>query len=145
VKRATPGVLMRTKPRVGSSSYLQGSAPDIEFRDRAKEYKTGHRSCVPVKCFTNVLVTDEWNPLDPPDGHQLKYYAQGVGTIRVEPGQGSRDQETLVLVKNVKLSPKELAEVRAEALKLDKRAYDVSEDVYGKTPPAKYTPNAQNQ
>ena len=145
VRRATPGVLMRAEPRAGSSSYLQGSAPDIEFRDRAREHKTGQRTCVPVDCFNNVLVTDEWNPLDPPDGHQVKFYAPGVGTIRVEPGQGSPEQESLVLVENKKLSPKELAEVRAEALKLDKRAYEVSEDVYGKTPPAKYTPNAQNQ
>jgi hypothetical protein len=48
-----------------------------------------------------------------------------------------------VLVENVKLDPKALADVRKQALELDNRAYDVSEDVYGKTPRAKYTPPAQ--
>src|SRR5438128_1789095 len=66
--RARAGILMRAEPRVGSSSYLQGWAPEIEFRDRAREYKSGQRSCVPVDCFNDVLVTDECNPLDPPDG-----------------------------------------------------------------------------
>jgi hypothetical protein len=140
--RARAGILMRAEPRVGSSSYLQGWAPEIEFRDRAREYKSGQRSCVPVDCFNDVLVTDEWNPLDPPDGHQLKYYARGVGTIRVEPGAGSKEQETLVLVEKVRLDAKALAAARDEALKLDTRAYDVSKDLYRHTPPAVPAPRA---
>src|SRR6185503_8921516 len=35
VHRAKAGVLMRAKPQVGAPSYLQGWAPEIEFRDRA--------------------------------------------------------------------------------------------------------------
>ena len=140
VDRAKAGVLMRAKPQVGAPSYLQGWAPTIEFRDRAQDVKTGQRVCVnPDRCYTNVLVTDEWNPLDPPDGHQVKYYAPGIGTIRVEPGQGDQDQETLVLVGKVRLSAKALAEARAEALKEDARAYKVSKAVYGHTERAKRT------
>jgi hypothetical protein len=140
--RARAGILMRAEPRVGSASYLQGWAPDIEFRDRAKEYKSGQRSCVPVDCFNDVLVTDEWNPLSPPDGHQLKYSARGVGTIRVEPGAGSTEQETLVLVEKVRLDSIALATARDEALKLDTRAYEVSKALYQRTPPAQHTPRA---
>ena len=72
VHRAKAGVLMRAKPQVGAPSYLQGWAPKIEFRDRARDVKTGQRNCIGDRCYKNVLVTDEWNPLDPPDGHQTK-------------------------------------------------------------------------
>jgi len=143
--RAHAGILMRADPRVGSSSYLQGWAPDIEFRDRAKEYKSGLRKCNPGRCYNDVLVTDEWNPLDPPDGHQLKFYARGVGTIRVEPGTGSHEQETLVLKEKVHLGPTALAEAREEALKLDTRAYEVSKELYRHTPPAEHSDRAQQQ
>ena len=134
LQRARPGILMRAKPKLGSPGYLQGWAPAIEFRDRAKEIKARQRNCVPVRCYSNVLVTDEWNPLDPPDGHQTKYYAPGVGTVRVEPGVGDQDQETLVLVGKVRLDAKALAEARKAALDEDARGYTVSKDVYGKTP-----------
>jgi hypothetical protein len=139
VDRAKAGVLMRAKPLVGAPSYLLGWAPTIEFRDRAQDVKTGQRNCIGDRCYTNVLVTDEWNPLDPPDGHQVKYYAPGIGTIRVEPGQGDQDQETLVLVGKVRLGAKELAAARVEALKEDARAYKVSKAVYGNTERAKRT------
>jgi hypothetical protein len=43
----------------------------------------------------------------------------------------------LALVKRQQLSSKELANARKTALKLDKRAYKRSGEVYGKTPPAK--------
>ena len=90
-------------------------------------------------------MTDEWNPLDPPDGHQLKFYARGVGTIRVEPGTGSHEQETLVLKEKVHLGPTALAEAREEALKLDTRAYEVSKELYRHTPPAEHSDRAQQQ
>ena len=139
LQRAQPGILMRAKPKIGSPGYLQGWAPEIEFRDRAKELKAGQRSCFSGRCYSNVLLTDEWNPLDPPDGHQLKYYAPGVGTIRVEPGAGDQDQETLVLVGNVRLDANALAEARRAALDEDARGYTVSNDVYAKTPRATHT------
>jgi hypothetical protein len=48
LSRARAGVLMLADPRVGTPSYLQGWAPDIEFADRARVLRTGVRSCVPV-------------------------------------------------------------------------------------------------
>ena len=92
-------------------------------------------NCVPVGCYNNVLITDERNPLEENDGHQFKYYAAGVGNTRVD-AQGGDEQEKLVLAEVNQLSDKELAEARKAALKLDKHAYEVSPDVYGKTPPA---------
>jgi hypothetical protein len=73
---ARAGVIMRAAPRVGTSSYLQGWAPAIEFNDTAKVLKVGQRTCVPARCYDDVLVTDEYSP-DEPDAHQQKFYAPG--------------------------------------------------------------------
>jgi hypothetical protein len=132
---AKPGVLMRANPQPGTSSYLQGLAPKIEFQDKAKVSKTGLRTCVPVKCYQDVLLIEEWDPLEPESGKQLKYYASGVGNVRVG-AVGDPEAEELVLIKVVKLSPDVLAKARAEALKLEKHAYKVSPKLYGRTPPA---------
>jgi hypothetical protein len=135
VEDAQAGVIMRARPRVGTSSYRQGLVPSIEFGDVAKVYKTGQSNCVPVRCYQNVLVTDETNPYEPADGHQLKFYAPGVGNIRAAP-RGGKEKEVLVLVDVRLLGPTGLAKVREQALKLDKRAYQVRKDLYARTPPA---------
>jgi hypothetical protein len=132
---ARPGVLMRTNPRAGTPSYLEGSAPKIEFQDRAKVSKTGIRNCVPLSCYKDVLLIDEWNPLEAGDAHQLKSYAPGVGNIRVG-AVNDPEAEELVLVKVGHLSGDDLAEVRTQALQLDARAYVVRKDLYRHTPPA---------
>jgi hypothetical protein len=136
--RARAGILMRTAPKVGQSTYLQGSDPEVEFRDRAKVERLGQRRCVPHKCYSRLLTIDESSPLDPSDGHQLKYYARGIGNVLVEP-RGGVEQETLVLVEVKHLSAAELAEARSIALELDKRAYTVAADVYRSTPHAERT------
>lgn len=138
---ARAGIMMRREPRVGTSSYLQGWAPKIEFSDRARVFQEGRRDCVPVRCYSDVLVTDETNPLEPNDGHQRKFYAQGVGNIRAAP-HGGKEKEVLVLTQVRRLDAAELAEARREALKLDRRAYRVRGDLYGRTPPAERAPGA---
>jgi len=132
---AKPGVLMRADPRPGTSSYLQGLAPEIEFQDRAKVSKSGLRTCVPVQCYDDVLLIDEWNPLEPEDGHQLKYFANGVGNVRVG-AVDDPEAEKLVLAKIIHLDETELAKARSEALKLERHAFEVSAKLYGRTPPA---------
>src|SRR5215216_104056 len=135
LQSAKPGVSMRANPRPGTSAYYQGLAPEIEFQDRAKVSKTGLRTCVPVKCYNNVLLIDEWNPLEPDEGHQLKYYASGVGNVRVGAVDDPEGEE-LVLVKKVTLSASALAKADAEALKLEKHAYKVLPKLYGRTSPS---------
>jgi hypothetical protein len=140
LERARAGIMMRADPEQGTSSYHQGLAPEIEFADVARVHKTGQKNCVPVGCFENVLVTDETNPVEPNDGHQLKYYAPGVGNIRAAPGQGGKEREVLVLVKVGQLGPKALAAAREEALKLDGRAYRSQKDLWRHTPRARRLP-----
>jgi len=132
---AEGGLHMLAKPRTGTSWYLQGSAPAIEFLDCAKVLKTGETVCVPVKCYDDVVVTDETSPLDQGGGHQLKYHAPRVGIIQVG-AVADKEGETLVLTGLVRLGQGGLAEAHREALKLDKHGYVVSPDVYGKTPHA---------
>ena len=139
VAKARAGIMMRADPQPGTSSYLQGFAPDIEFSDRAKVHQSGQRTCVPLGCYDNVLVTDEWNPLEQGDAHQRKFYAPGVGNIRVG-AVNDPEAEELVLAKLSHLDPGALAQARAEALKLERRAYRVRKDVYGGTQRAEHTP-----
>ena len=132
---AQGGLHMLAKPRLGTSWYLQGSAPEIDFLDCAKVFKTGETICVPVNCYDNVLVTDETSPLEPGSGHQRKYHARGVGIVQVG-AVGDPEAETLVLVKLVHLGSHDLAAACKAALKLDKHGYRVSPDLYGHTPHA---------
>jgi hypothetical protein len=133
--RARAGILMLAHPRVGTPSYLQGWAPDIDFADRARVLRTGVRSCVPVACYHDVVLTDEWNPAEP-GAHQRKYYARGVGNIRVGTAGEDAEGEVLVLERIRHLGAGARAWVRKEALKLDRRAYRVRADLYRHTPPA---------
>jgi hypothetical protein len=133
---ARAGVIMRAAPRTGTSSYLQGWAPAIDFNDTAKVLKTGQKTCVPAKCYQNVLVTDEWNP-DEPGAHQQKFYAPGVGNVRAEfAGSEEKEKEVLELVHAGQLDPAALAKVRAAALAMDTRAYRTTKGLYRPTPPA---------
>jgi hypothetical protein len=132
---AKAGILMPGKPRKGEAPYLQGLAPDVDFYDVARVYRTAQETCVPVGCYRDVMVIDEWDPLaQPRDGHQLKYQAPGVGNVKVE-SIGSPERETLVLTRVEQLGPDVLAEARREALRLDQRAYLVNAR-YRETRPA---------
>jgi hypothetical protein len=131
---AEPGNLMLGNPQLGTPEYLQGWSPDIDFLTCAKVYKMQQKTCVPVDCYDNVLITEEWSPLEQGSGHQRKYYAPGVGNVRVD-AVGDPSDQTLVLAEVSQLSPEDLEKVRQEALKLEKIAYAVSA-VYSQTSPS---------
>jgi hypothetical protein len=133
---AQAGILMRGDPQPGTPAYMQGSAPKIGFGDTARVLAYETKRCVPVGCFENVLVVDENNPLDPGDGHQLKYYAEGVGSISVAPGKGGKEREVLELVKVQKLRPTTLEKLDQHALRLDRRAYRTVNKVWARSAPA---------
>jgi hypothetical protein len=136
-KGARAGIAMLANPKPGSPDYAQGFAPPpVEFKDRARVYKKGQKTCVPVKCYKDVLVIEEFEQGVPGVFH-LKYYAPKVGLVKVGwRGANEEEKETLELVKRQQLGLKALAKARKEALKLDKNAYKRSE-VYRKTSPAK--------
>jgi len=131
---AKAGTHMLARPRVGTPPYLQGRVNSIGFLDCGQVYQTGQRVSVAFGSYDDVLVINEWSPLDPAGGIQRKFHAPGVGVVQiaaVDDPQG----ETLVLIDRVRLGRQALAAVREEALKLDGRAYAVSQE-YRKTSPA---------
>jgi hypothetical protein len=133
---ARAGLSMKAEPRPRTPSYSLGWGPAVEFNDRAKVLTMGRRTCVPFGCFADVLVVDEFNP-DEPGKHQLKYYAPGVGNVRVGwSGRNETSKEKLVLVDVVWLGPEAVARARRAALKLEAHAYRVSKGLYGRTPPS---------
>ena len=91
-KGARAGISMPADPRLGTPSYAQGYAPPpVTWDDRARVYKMGQQTCVPVDCYENVLVTEEFEP-SIKGAFQLKYYAQGVGNVRIG-WRGEKEEE----------------------------------------------------
>ncbi|KPK13097.1 MAG: hypothetical protein AMJ56_03470, partial [Anaerolineae bacterium SG8_19] len=112
-----------------------GWAPVVQWSDRGQVYQMGQHTCVPFDCYEDVLVMDEFN-LEEPGAIQLKYYALGVGQVRVGFRGDDLKPEVLELIEKIQLDPEALAEVRETALALEANAYDISPNVYGQTPPA---------
>jgi hypothetical protein len=137
IKDAKAGIMMLAKPKLGTPSYSQGWAPAVEFTDRAFVYQVGQKTEVPFGSFDDVLVIDETSK-EEPNAHQLKFYARGVGCIRIGWRGEVTDQEDLQLLKVEQISNEDLAKARAESLKLEKRAYEISKDVYGETKPSEH-------
>lgn len=138
---ARAGTAMLAHPRLGTPSYLQGLAQAVGFDDCGEVFATGQQVCEPTGCYHDVLVVDEWGPLDPTGGHQRKYYAPGVGLVRVG-AVGGDSPEVLHLTSTTHLCPAALATARNTALRLDRHGYQVSPTVYGHTPRVKQTLHA---
>lgn len=135
IKGSIAGISMKNNPELGTPSYSQGYAPDVGFTDRGKVDQFEDKICVPVDCYENVLVISETSEAEP-DANQLKYFARGVGNIKVGwRGEGEKNQEVLELVEIKKLNEDEISEVQNEAYELEKNAYERSPEVYGITKP----------
>lgn len=132
---AQPGTFLLGDLRRGKGYYSQGYAPSVEFLDCATVLTTDTKTCVPVGCYTDVLLVDELGPFDPQGGHQRKYYARGVGNIKIG-AVGDPEAETLVMVERRQLGPTELAAARQATLRLDARGFQFN-DIYAQTIPAK--------
>jgi hypothetical protein len=125
------GIMMQANPQEGSPSYSEGFAPaPYYWSDFAQVSEMGQKNTVPYGSFDDVMVVNEWNE-DDAEAIQVKYYARGLGNIRVGWGGTDQGQETLELVDVIEYNPEEFAEIRAEALGLETRAY-----VYATTKPA---------
>ena len=122
---AKPGVWMLTDPKEGMK-FVQ--AQTSEETIRAEVAKVDERKCVPFDCFKALAILE--------DGSEFKYYGPGVGHIATKPNDSGGEQEIEELVNVVKLKPQGLAEMSAEALKLDKRASKEAESVFGNSEPA---------
>ena len=134
-KGAKPGISMKVDPQVGFPSYSQGWGPAVNWTDRGQVAELGLEFCVPAGCYEDVLLIEEFSK-EEPDGFQLKYFARGVGNVRVGWSGADATRENLELVEHKQLSANEMAEVRTAALVLEANAYEYSKEVYDQTPPS---------
>ncbi len=136
---ALAGIAMDPDPQPYTPSFAEGWGPAVEWNDRGRVFEVGSETCVKTGCYKDVLVIDEFSR-DEPDAHQFKYYAKGVGNVRVGwAGANEEEREELQLVKLEMLSEAALARVRATVLEQDARGSRTSPNVYGKLPRAVLT------
>ena len=83
---------------------------------------------MPFECFKSLAILE--------DGSEFKYYGPGVGHIATEPNYSGGEQEKEELVNVVRLKANGLAEMSAEAIKLDKHAREEATNVFGNSEPA---------
>jgi hypothetical protein len=78
VDGAQPGIIMPADPQVGMiyrQEFYAGEAEDI-----GEVVELSASADVPLGSYEEVLVTEDWTPLEP-DVRERKFYAPGVGLI----------------------------------------------------------------
>ncbi len=127
---AHAGIMMQAHPQPNTPSYSEGWAPPpINWTDRARVWKVGQRTTVPAGSYKDVLVTEEYSEQET-ESFQTKYYAPGIGNVRVGFKGNDPESETLVLTEIKKLDASAMAKARSDALAVDTRA-----KMYGSAPP----------
>jgi hypothetical protein len=125
------GILIPGKAQVGTPSFAQGWSPSMGFTDRGKVHAVGQKVSVPAGGYDDVLVIEEWDK-EEPNARAYKYYARGVGHVKVS-SKDTNDQEELALVRIEQLNGAELAKARKAALRLENNAREFSPDLYATT------------
>jgi len=131
---ALAGIAMQADPQPNTPDYAEGWGPEVDWTDRGLVDQIAPEICVATGCYKNILIVKETSATEV-GAFQLKYYAPGVGNIKVDWTGTDKTQETLELIEYNQLSPDQLAEVRMKALELEKSAYEKSKDVYVNTEP----------
>jgi hypothetical protein len=94
---AEPGIIMPADPKIGETyrqEYYKGEAEDM-----ARALKMNGSVEVSYGSFKNVLVTDEWTPLEK-NVAEHKFYAPGVGNVKEIATKGPQETLTLIDVKH---------------------------------------------
>ena len=93
VNGALPGIVMPARPAVGFA-YRQEFA-EGEAEDMGEVVRVGQRASVPSGRYEDVVVTRDWNPLEP-DTIEEKYYAPGVGLVLETETAPDQDRAELI-------------------------------------------------
>lgn len=139
-KGAQAGIVMKASPQLGLPSYAQGWGPAVNWTDRGRVVSLGQGTCVPVACYEDVLVIEEFSQSEP-DAFQVKYYAPDVGNVRVGWRGDDASREELELVEFDVMDAEEMAEIRDAALELEESAMENSKEVYAVSAPMEYSPD----
>ena len=94
VDGAEPGILIRADPKVGET-YRQEYYPG-QAMDRGKVLGLDESATVPYGSFDHLLMTKDWNPLDPAAGVAQKYYAPGIGKLQEVYVEGPAEKVELI-------------------------------------------------
>ncbi|WP_372882235.1 hypothetical protein [Psychromonas sp.] len=127
---AKSGIIMPGKPAVGAPSISQGFAAGVyNWDDRGQVRSAGETVTIPAGTFKDVIVIEEWSSPELEMGAiQLKYYAPGIGYIKVGFEGDDPVKETLTLTKETQLNAQEMDKARAEALLVEERSYYYGRD-----------------
>lgn len=132
VDGARAGIMVPGDARLGTPSISQGYAPaPYNWQDRCRVSRVRESTRTPYGTFDDVIVLEEFTASEP-GAIQTKYYARGVGNVRVGWAGDDESQETLELVEIRHLNSREMAEVRQEA-----HAIEIRANVYSTTDPAR--------
>ena len=96
VDGALPGIIMLADPRVGDvyrQEFYKGQAEDI-----GEVTGVGGSITVPLGTFTDILVTEEWTPLEP-NVRERKTYVPGIGVVETRVIKGGRGVTKIVAFK----------------------------------------------
>jgi hypothetical protein len=93
VNGARAGIVMLARPRPGRG-YRQEHSPG-EAEDRARVLSLDDQAEVPAGHYKRVLMTKDWNPLEP-RVLEYKLYARGVGLVLAVHVSGGGGREELV-------------------------------------------------
>lgn len=93
VDGAFGGIVMLADPQVGDA-YRQEFYPG-EAEDLGEVVRSGETVSVPFGDFEDVIVTVDWNPLDP-EIVEEKFYAPGVGLVYETKIQGETGEAVLI-------------------------------------------------
>jgi hypothetical protein len=134
---ASAGITIPGAPVVGTPDFAEGYAPPpINWVDRGQVYQTDETIEVEAGTYDEVVVIEEFET-GVEDAYQDKYYAPGVGVVRVGwHGENDDSKERLELTQVTMLDSRQLAVARRSALALEEDAYAGSA-AYRQTKPAR--------
>ncbi len=92
VDGAQPGIIMPADPTVDLTYRQEFYAGQAE--DQATIVELGATADTPAGSYTDVLVTEDWTPLEP-DIIEHKFYAPGVGLVKERDVQGGHARNDL--------------------------------------------------
>ncbi len=134
VEGARPGITMYADPQPGLPHYFQGWGPGVDWSDYARIDSLGDEVCIELDCYSDTLTVAE-SSLGEAGIFQLKSYAKGVGTIKVDFQGADLTQEQLELTGLSTITDVQMERYIAAAMAMEAHAYAISPTVYGTTPP----------
>jgi hypothetical protein len=134
-KGSKSGILMWRDPQAGMVASQGYSPPPFNWTDRGRVAQVGLTTKVAAGNYENVIVVDEWDEETPAGVFQTKYYAPGVGNVRVGFRGPDPDEEELELVKIEKLDAAAMEKARQKVAAVEERAC-----IYCHTRPAERSP-----